>query len=310
MTRPEALRRGDTVAILAPASVVAREYVDGASAFLRECGFKVRIYPSAAGDTVEGSYSGSSVSRLAEFRDAWGDPEVKCVLCARGGYGCVHLLTGLQDDFILSHPKWLVGFSDVSALHALLSRNGIMSLHAPMCKHLATRGSGDPATAMMLDLLSGGEEGEISAPPTPFNIHGSAEGILAGGNLAVLNSLAGTGFDLLSRPLQEDCILFLEDIAEAIYAVERMLFRLHLGGVLEKVKGLIVGQFTEYKPDRNFPDMESMISRRLRDWGVSEIPVAFRFPVGHIETNFPMLVGGKVSLTVDASGADMKYING
>lgn len=308
MIRPEKLCAGDTVAILAPASVVAREYVDGASEFLRARGFKVRVYPSAAGDEVTGSYSAPADVRVAEFRDAWGDKEVKCVLCARGGYGCVHLLPSLTDEFISSNPKWLVGFSDVSALHALMNRNGIMSLHAPMCKHLATRPADDPATVMLLDTLCGKTENVISGPANPYNRFGHAEGMLVGGNLAVLNSLAATDYDLLAQPLSEPCILFIEDVSEAIYAVERMLFRLYLSGVLGKVKGLIVGQFTEYRPDRNYSDMESMIDARLKEWGISDIPVAFRFPVGHIETNFPMLIGSEVSLSVDDSGSIMKYI--
>ncbi len=124
--------------------------------------------------------------------------------------------------------------------------------------------------------------------------------MLLGGNLAVLNGLAGTPFDIMAESLHRDVVLFIEDVSEPIYAVERMLYRLHLQGVLSKVKGILVGQFTEWKPDRNHESMYDMMHERFEEWGV-DCPVAFDFPVGHNERNVPLIEGVEVSLSVRAN---------
>lgn len=302
------------VSIIAPASAVKREYVEGAMEFLNRQGFETVAYPSALGEPF-GSYSASLVQRLRDFTDAWSDPEADVVLCARGGYGCIHLLPLIPEDLVVSSPKLLVGFSDVSALHALMHRLSIPSLHASMAKHLAgaladpffaggNEGDGSTVTLATRSLLQVMKEGRpipIEAPASTFNRPGSAEGKLLGGNLAVLNSLAQTPWDMLAAPADEDVILFIEDISEAIYAVERMLCRLMMAALLQKVKGLIIGRFTEYRADRNFHSMEEMIHNRLKEWNFPEgIPVAYNFPTGHIEDNMPLLLGTRVRLTVSA----------
>ena len=293
---PEPLRKGDTLAILAPASIVKKEYVEEAARLFSAEGYDVRVLGSAVSEGT-GSYSAPKDVRIAEFLEAWKDPSVRCILCARGGYGAIHLLEDLDETLSFDNPKWLVGFSDISALHALMNRHEIVSLHAPMVKHLATRGH-DAATRMLLRALRGEHNLEITGPTSSFNIPGEATGRLVGGNLAVLNSLASTRFDMLSSPLTDDCILYLEDISEAIYAVERMLFRLRMAGVFNHTKGIIIGRFTEYRPDRNFKDMETMIATRFKEWGIDNIPVAFDFPIGHIECNMPILNSAPAKLTV------------
>lgn len=153
MIYPKPIKKGDTIAVISPSSEVKPEYVGGASAVLEELGYVVRVMPSALGP-ADGSYASSQERRLADFREAWHDPRVRVVLCARGGYGAVHLLQHITYGELLADPKWLVGFSDISALHARINAAGIVSLHAPMAKHLARLGAHDPCTYSMFKILS------------------------------------------------------------------------------------------------------------------------------------------------------------
>lgn len=300
MRHPEPLKQGDLIAILAPASAVKYEYCLGAARAIEEAGYRVRLYPSCG--SKDGSYSSPLTQRVDEFESALSDPEVRAILCARGGYGSVHVINQLgplPEDC----RKWIIGYSDISAFHAYALRNGLCALHAPMAKHLTIEQPDFAATRVFWETLQTASQQPLVADTHPFNIEGEGKGMLIGGNLAVLNGLAATEFDELAWPLRRDCVLFIEDISEAIYAVERMLYRLLMQGVLSRVKGLIVGRFTEYRPDANFQSMEAMISTRLREWGLEgKFPVAFNFPVGHVSENMPLLVGSKVELTVDATG--------
>lgn len=307
---PRPLRRGDLVALLAPASAVSPEYCDGAVRWLERNGFRVRRYPSAGG--ISGSYSAPEQTRIAELRDALSDPEVKAILCARGGYGCAHLLEHI-DSLAKENPKWIIGFSDVSALHALMQSHGYISLHSSMAKHLTLHPEDAVSQAILKTLLTGRQQ-EISCPADPLSIPGKAHGILIGGNLAVINALAESPWSPFNKERRRDCILFIEDISEAIYAVERMLFRLHISGFLDRVKGIIVGQFTEYRPDRNFSRMDDMISYRLRQWGFGSdakagIPVAFNFPAGHVDLNLPLLLGSPALLCVTPETQSLRPVN-
>lgn len=283
---PPLLEKGDLIAILAPASAVDSQLVNGAAEALRSRGFRVEIFPSAFGRS--GSYSGTIDARTADFRAALANPEVKVILCARGGYGCVHLLAHLEP-----RPVWLIGFSDVSALHALWLRSGIRSIHASMAKELALgQCRGDEANSRLFELLQTGSFAPLCWPSTPLNRVGEASGILMGGNLAVLDGLISTPYNIIGEP---GSILFIEDVAEPIYKVERMLYRLRLNGAFDRIEALIVGQFTEYKPDCNGETMEEMIARMTAGY---DFPIAFNAPIGHIPGNLPILQGARVSLKV------------
>lgn len=301
---PQPLRPGDAIALISPATTVKEEYVlDAASLLIRE-GYRVKIMSGANGPAC-GSYASAFDVRLDNLREALNDPEVRCIFCTRGGYGCVHLLPELSTEEIRRDPKWIVGFSDISALHALWLRSGVMSLHAPMAKHLSLQLREDEYTSLLLDILAGRQRMDYTVAPNHLNLHGRATGRLQGGNLAVLNGLAATPYDILDAHPEEDVILFIEDISEAIYAVERMLYRLLLAGVFNRIRGLIVGQFTEYRPDRNFSSMEEMISSFLHRHHISGLPVAFNFPVGHVDFNLPMIEGEKVELNVTEMGVTL-----
>lgn len=300
MIFPENLKRGDRIAIISPSSPVKDSYIEGAVDFFNAEGFDPVVMPYAQGP-AQGSYASAKESRLADLLAALEDDSVRAILCSRGGYGAVHLLREIPLDVIRKNPKWLIGYSDISALHALFLRAGVASIHAPMAKHLTEEEANDLSTQALMQILKGDFPIEYKVKPHPYNSNGVVEGRLAGGNLAVLNGLFGTDFDIL----QEGVILFIEDISEAIYAVERMLYHILLSRGFEKIKGLIIGRFTEYRSDKNFSSMEDMIHSFLKREGIGDIPIAFDFPVGHVRGNYPLIEGAEATLIVEGSGVKL-----
>lgn len=319
MITPPSVAKGDKIAIISPATEVKAHWVEGAVEQLRRFGYDPIVMPHALG-SESGTYAATDAERRNDLRDALTDPEIRAILCARGGYGCNHLLSKEMEEAVRVHPKWLIGFSDVSALHALWQKAGVKSLHASMAKQLAlydiesqsesireAAASETPkdeeerkairyCTEVMMGIISGEmEELEVEFPGTEGNISGEAKGRIVGGNLAVLNGLAGTPWDILTAEYLRGKILFLEDVGEKIYQIERMLKRLQLGGVFEAVSGVIFGQFTEYKGDRNFGLMEEMIRYRMEEWGV-RCPVAMNVPIGHQSFNLPIVESAKCEM--------------
>ena len=286
---PSPLTKGDKIAIISPASHILPDYVDGACNAITQMGFQPVVSTHCKGQC--GGYSGTIEQRLADFLEALHNPEVKAILCSRGGYGVVHLLEYLSADDIAENAKWLIGFSDISALHAAMVASGVASIHASMAKHLTQFGVDDEATVALFNILQGNLP-TYQTPSHAFNKPGTASGTLTGGNMAVLCGLLDTDFDLLSR----GDILFIEDVGEEVYKIERMLYNLRLSGVLPMIKGLIVGRFTDYRnPDGNGDSMEQMVKRMVEPY---DIPVAFDFPVGHVDENMPLIEGAQVTLTV------------
>jgi muramoyltetrapeptide carboxypeptidase len=282
---PPSLQPGDTVAIISPASIVDPLRIEGACRALKQWGFTPRVMPHAAGH--RGTYAGSQAERLDDLRQALADTSVRAILCSRGGYGAVHLLGHVEPQ----RPVWLIGFSDISALHALWHRCGLRSIHGSMAKHLAEFALDDLPNSSLHAILTTGQQPVYDFAPHRLNRCGTATGELVGGNLAVLADLIGTPYDLLLA----DKVLFIEDIAEPIYKVERILHQLRLSGTLARLRGLIVGQFTEYQPNANHFDMEAMISDITAPYAY---PIAFNAPIGHIDENLPIIEGATVTLTV------------
>lgn len=308
MIRPPKLLKGDMIAIISPATTVLPQYIDGAARWISARGWIPVVMPSANGP-ANGSYAASEQQRLNDLTAALLNPDIKAILCARGGYGCIHLIDKIPETILRQNAKWIIGFSDVSALHAMFWHAGVMSIHAPMAKHL-TNLPDDVHSRNLASILSSSVSPEIDVKVDDCSINGIAQGELRGGNLAVLDGLADTPFDMLK--ISEDdkkngVILFMEDIAEPIYKVERILWRLHLCGTLSNVDGLIFGAYTEYQPDKNFPSMQDMIITRLHQWGIN-IPVAINFPTGHIDNNYPLIQGERVKLTIKDSHATLKKL--
>lgn len=302
MIRPAALRQTDRIAIISPSGNVVAKRVKGAVAALAQWCYA----PVVGQHTLDEHRSwgtvltgGTDEARLADLRWAIADPTIKAILCSRGGYGTVRLLDCIDVNLVRSNPKWLIGFSDISALHALWHRAGVMSLHASMAKQLTDFGTEGEVSEAMHAIISGGTLSPYHIDSHPFNRCGEAEGMIVGGNLAVLSALIGTDYNLL----KPDTILFIEDVGEEIYRVERLLYQLRLAGVLPKLKGLIVGQFTRYhlngvRTDTSTDTQQhlySMISHLVEPYSY---PVAFNFPIGHIDRNLPIVEGSQVTLQV------------
>lgn len=285
------LLKGAKIAICSPAGKIKPEIVEDAVKVLEGQGWKVQVMPHALGE--HGSFSGTPDERFADLRDAFADPDVRAILCSRGGYGVVHILDRLSELPVEDDPKWVIGFSDISAMHALMASKGIASIHSSMCSAIR-RGPEDPDNAALFDILRGERPAHIFEGHK-FDRQGIATGTLRGGNVAVIADLINTPYDMI----QGDIILFIEDVAEPIYKIERILCQLKLSGVFDKLKGLIVGQFTEYKPDNDHPDMETMIADIVRPY---DFPVAFNVPVGHVDHNIPLIESATVTLKVSPSG--------
>ncbi len=294
---PLFLMPGDKVAVVSPASIINPDYVKGAVDMLERWSLGVAVEPHCLG--CAGAYSGSVDERLDDFRKALYDPQVKAILCSRGGYGAVHLLDGLADD-IVRNPKWIIGFSDISALHALCVNRGLMSLHASMCKHLTEEPTGDRCTQYLRQILFG-DIPQYREAPHPMNRCGEARGMLVGGNMAVLCGLIGTPYDIF-RP---GSVLFIEDIGEAPYKIERMLYQLKLAGRLASLSGLIVGRFTEYTENEGLGGtLYELIWHMVEEY---DYPVCFDFPVGHVADNLPLIEGAEVNFSVSKQSVDLSF---
>lgn len=290
---PRPLVQADKISIVSPAGPVDAEKVEGARAVLENLGYRVEVMPHVLGRN--GHFSGTAAERYDDMAAALTDPDTRAILCSRGGYGAVHILDRLARLPLRDDPKWVIGFSDISALHALMAANDIASIHSPMAAQIML-GTDDPDTASLIDILGGGTPC-YTFPAHTYDRHGIATGRLLGGNLAVLAELISTPYDII-RP---GTILFIEDVAEPIYKVERILYQLKLSGVLPALGGLVVGQFTEYHPDENYADMETMIRDAVAPY---KFPVAFNVPVGHVPHNIPLIESATVTLKVSPSGTN------
>ena len=300
MLIPPFLKTGDKIAIVSPSGTVLSERVDGAVSAFEQWGF-VPVQGEHCREEYKSygviTHSASWKNRLNDLDRALRDPEVKAILCSRGGYGAVQLLEHLDLDYIATHPKWIVGFSDISALHAAWHRAGVVSIHSPMAKHLTLYGIDDEINRINYDIMTCGKLPEYHVPAHCHNRHGSATATITGGNLAVLMGLLATPFNLI----KPGHIIFIEDVSEQVYQVQRLLYHLRLAGILPNLAGLVVGQFTKHRGE-DTTAMADMIHDMVAPYGY---PVAFNFPIGHIQRNVPIVEGAIASLTVNDDGAKL-----
>ncbi len=285
---PPHLSKGSLAVIISPSGNTDATYIDGAKTVLENWGLQVKTSQFAYGKY--GRFGGTVEQRLYDLQSAMDDKNVKLILCSRGGYGIVQLIDQLDFTQIKQNPKWLVGYSDITALHLAFMQNGIMSLHAPMARHL-TEYSNDEASNYTRQALFDGIQ-EYQLEPNELNKEGNASGTLLGGNLAVLCGLTGTPYMKIPRK----GILFIEDIAENPYKIDRMMWQLKLSGILSKLSGLIIGQFSECEED---PLMGATIYDSIRNMvDKYNYPVIFDFPVGHVQNNYPLVHGSIVNISV------------
>lgn len=295
---PRPLLLGDRVAIVSPAGIARAADVFNASCAIEKQGWEPVVMPHALGR--HGTFSGTPDERFSDLRDAMTDRQIRAVVCSRGGYGAVHLLDRIDPLPLRDDPKWLVGFSDITALHALMTRHGIASVHGPMTKYIGAD-EGENVDFRALCAILRGEMPVYSLPSHPLNREGEATGRFAGGNLAVMGGLVSTSYDML-RP---DTVLFIEDIAEPIYKVERQLEQLRMSGVLPRLKALLTGAFTDYRPDANYATMEQMIADKVSCYGY---PVAFGIPAGHGGRSLPMIEGAEVEIKITPDETVLRFI--
>lgn len=296
---PPLLNKNDKAVIISPSGSIESSFIDGAKLVLESWGLNVIVSQYAR--EKNGRFCGTVEQRVEDLQGAMDDPDVKLIFCSRGGYGIVHLLDRLDFTEIKKYPKWLVGYSDITALHLAFMKNGILSAHAPMARHLAEDGE-DTASLYLRRLLFEGIY-EYSIASHPLNRIGIADGRLWGGNLAVLGGLIGTPF----ADVPDNSILFVEDIGEGAYKIDRMMWQLKLAGVLDRLSGLVVGQFADCEEDflMYAPIYESIMNL------VSgyNYPVVFDFPVGHVKENFPLVYSGKIRLEVNTHKVLLKTQN-
>ena len=298
MTIPSFLNKGDLITIVAPSGKVNPEYVFRARYVLESWGWRVELEKSVSNEY--GRFSGTPEERLWDLQAALDNPESKAIFCARGGYGVVHLLEKLSLETFKKNPKWLIGYSDITALHALINNAGICSIHAPMSSHLSEEGGKDKASLYLKDLLFG-ESICYETTTHPLNKTGEVKGILRGGNLSVLSGLRGTPHDFPAS----NTILFIEDVGEKAYHIERMMYNMKLGKVLQNISGLIVGQFSECEED---PSMNKTIYESISGLVADcDYPVCFDFPVGHAKNNYPLICGGNTELQITTESTRLLF---
>ena len=302
---PEALKPGDKIAIISPASTPGDDNPEKAAATLRAWGYEPVIGPHALAKYH--MYAGTIEERCADLRWALNDPEIKAIVCTRGGYGSSMLLDPMTKEDFRNHPKWIIGYSDITALHSAMVCSGVMSLHANMGGALGERGANDSINLMLRDVLMG-KLPSYTVPAHPLNKMGTARGIVIGGNMAVFTNIGGSReWDFLDRDniRGKDIILFFEDVSESMSRVNSMLQQLRLKGVLNQVKGIIVGRFTEYEAKDDYTDMNQMLSETLNNY---DIPVCYDFPASHDEGwNYPMIEGCPAELKVAPEGVTLTF---
>ncbi|MDB4973700.1 MAG: muramoyltetrapeptide carboxypeptidase [Myxococcaceae bacterium] len=284
-TRPRPLSPHARVRVVAPSSPFDRARLDAGLALLEP---RYRPEPADSLFARRGYLAGEDAARLADLEAALDDPEVLAIVPPRGGYGATRLLPSLSVERVRKHPKWLVGFSDVTALHALWARAGLCSIHGPMVCSLA-----DASLALQtawFALL----EGSAPAPLEGLTClqTGRAQGRLFGGNLTVLSALVGTPY----LPPLEDVVLVLEDVSERPYRLDRMLTTLLQARFFEGVRAVVLGQFTDCQPGPDGLTAADVLSERL---GTLGIPLLADAPIGHVPENWPLLFGAHA--VVDAA---------
>jgi len=297
---PPYLQPGDTVGVLAPASKVHYEdCLPGLQIMRDKWQLDIIECPTLWGDYYQ--YSGTDQQRQHDLQALLDNPDVKAILAARGGYGCSRIVDGLDFTAFAKSPKWLVGFSDLTALLAHLGTLGYASIHGPMVKTMAHEG-GEQALESLRKALYG-ENLNYSISGHLLNRSGTCHGVVKGGNLCLLAHLVGSR----SSVNTEGAILFLEDINEYLYNIDRMMIQLKRAGMLQNLAGLIVGQFTDVR-DNADPAFGKAAYEIIADHTEQyDFPICFDFPVGHVPDNRALPVSMMATLEVGTSSATVRY---
>jgi muramoyltetrapeptide carboxypeptidase len=285
MKLPPYLQKGDTIAITCPAGYMPLEKAQTCITVLQQWGYEVLI-GKTLGSNSKNYFSSTDEERLNEFQAMLDAPEVKAILCGRGGYGVGRMIERLDFTAFKKNPKWIIGFSDITVLHAHINRNyKIATLHAPMAAAF-NDGAYKKKYVQSLKHALEGKKSNYNCKSHRFNRPGSATGELIGGNLALLAHLVGTSSDIQTN----NKILFLEDVGEQHYNVDRMMIQLKRSGKFNNLAGLIIGGFTDMQ-DTQRPfgkKVYEIIKEHIAEYNY---PVCFGFPVSHDKENLALKCG-------------------
>lgn len=289
---PPFLKRGDTIGIVCPAGYMPLEKVQACVNTLNKWGYNVKT-GATVGSSSQNYFSGTDRERLEDFQQMLDDDSVHAVLCARGGYGLSRIIDDISFKKFRNHPKWIIGFSDITILHChIYSNYQIATMHAPMAGAFNDEDRGNKYLLSLHKVL-GGKKIAYHSTTHPFNRKGEAIGELVGGNLALLAHCIGTPSDIKTKGK----ILFIEDVGEYLYNIDRMMHQLKRAGKLNKLAGLIVGGFTDNKDtERPFGNTAEEIIRDAVD--EYTFPVCFGFPVSHAKENLALKIGEGYKLKV------------
>jgi len=287
--RPAAIKKGDQIGLFAPARKIQKDEILGAIKIIENQGYVVGYTDELFADYHQ--FAGNDDLRANYFQKMLDDEEVSALISVRGGYGSVRIIDKIDFSRFTDNPKWIIGYSDITVFHSHLNKNyGVETLHATM--PLNFKDNSQKALSGLFDILEGGSPDYV-IDPNPLNRPGECKSILTGGNLSVLYSLLGSK----SFPKTEGKILFIEDLDEYLYHIDRMMMAFKRARIFNGLKGLIVGGMTEMN-DNEVPfgqTAEEIILDVISDFN---FPVCFGFPAGHFNNNLPLIMGAEVSLNV------------
>ena len=294
---PKPLQKGDKIAVVSPAGTVDFPQISTTIDLIKSKGYEVELSPNSLGFYDMGyTYSGTEEERLSDLNWALNNDEISAIWATRGGYGCQHLLKGLELSQFKQNPKWYIGYSDNTVIQSFLLKNNFASIHGQTLK-TSSFGVSSESFENIFQILEGILP-KYQIKSHPLNKTGHPQGELIGGNLAMIYALLGSPYSFDFK----DKILFIEDIGEQFYTLDRMLMGLDLAGVFKQIKGIIIGGMNnmgnENNPhfEENFdPLAYEIISHRLKNY---PIPTAFTFPNGHIFDNLPLILGAKIKLEI------------
>ncbi len=292
--QPRPLKVHDKIAIVAPGKKIPENGIEKALEIFEQWGLKVVLSKNLF--ATHHQFAGTDKQRTADFQKMADDDNIKAIFCVRGGYGTTRMIDDIDFSGLMKNPKWVIGFSDITALLSHLHNLSIESIHGIMPTLFGKRGTKQAVESLRKIVF--GEPIEYVVKPNTLNIKGKAMGRLVGGNLSLLCHLIGTDSDVDTRGK----ILFLEDVDEYLYRLDRMVVQMKRAGKLEKLAGLIVGHFSDNKDDKTVPFGKTayeIISEHTKEYNY---PICFGFPVGHEPTNYALPVSRKAALVVDKFG--------
>ena len=295
---PQSLKKGDKIALISPAGAVEESQLEKGIKLIESNGYEPVLGKHLYTKYSNGyHYAGTEKERISEMNWAFNNEEIGAIWASRGGYGCQHLLRHVQLSKFKKKPKWYIGYSDNTVVQSFLLKNNFASIHGQTIK-TSSFGVTDESYDLIFDILKG-KKPTYSIAQNELNKVGTAAGTLVGGNLALIYALLGTTYSFNFK----DKILFIEDIGENFYALDRMLISLDLAGVFRNIKGLIIGGMTnmgDEKDNKSYEESFDQFAYKIISERVSkyDFPVAFGFPNGHIHDNRPLMIGANITMNV------------